>query len=129
MSTQLDPELPRVRSVEDKVQQVFLNLLLNALAALPEGKGQMQVTSRCDGEDVCVLVDDSGPGVPAELKERIFDAFFTTRVEHGGTGLGLAVSASLAEELGGRLEVGDSPLGGAQFTLCLPVSPSEERAV
>ena len=129
MSTELDPELPRVRSVEDKVQQVFLNLLLNALDALPEGKGRVQVTSRSEGDEVCVLVDDSGPGVPAELKERIFEAFFTTRVEHGGTGLGLAVSASLADELGGRLEVGDSPLGGARFTLCLPVSASEERAV
>ena len=87
------------------------------------------MTSRSEGDEVCVLVDDSGPGVPAELKGRIFEAFFTTRVEHGGTGLGLAVSASLADELGGRLEVGDSPLGGARFTLYLPLSASEERAV
>ena len=87
------------------------------------------MTSRKVGGEVRVLIDDSGPGVPAELKKQIFEAFFTTRVEHGGTGLGLTVSASLASELGGRLEVGDSPLGGARFMLCLPISASKERAV
>jgi signal transduction histidine kinase len=120
VSADLDPELPRVESLEDKLQQIFLNLLLNALDALGEGAGRVWVKTIPGEDEVRVHVEDSGPGVPHELREKIFEAFFTTRVERGGTGLGLAVSASLAEELGGRLGVEDSDMGGARFVLRLP---------
>lgn len=125
LTADLDPELPRVRSVEDKLQQVFLNLLLNALGALPAGRGRVQVSSRARAGEVLVSVEDDGAGVPPELEERIFEPFFTTRLDEGGTGLGLAVSAALAEELSGDLEVGGSALGGARFTLRLPERPKE----
>jgi len=117
----LDPELPRVRSVEGKLQQIVLNLLLNALDALPEGIGRVRIASGQDELEVWVAISDSGPGVPVGLREQIFTAFFSTRVEAGGTGLGLAISASLAEELGGSLSVGEGKLGGARFELRVPL--------
>lgn len=116
----LDPELPRVESVESKLQQVFLNLVLNALDAVG-GRGEVAIGSADRGREVCVTVDDTGPGVPAELRETIFEAFFTTKAAQGGSGLGLAVSAQLLEELGGRLTVADAPSGGARFEVCIPV--------
>lgn len=116
----LDPELPRIESVESKLQQVFLNLVLNALDAVG-GRGEVAIGSADRGHEVCVTVDDTGPGVPAELRETIFDAFFTTKAAQGGSGLGLAVSAQLIEELGGRLTVADAPLGGARFEVRIPV--------
>jgi signal transduction histidine kinase len=71
-------------------------------------------------------VADSGPGVPPEVRERIFEPFFTTRAR--GTGLGLAVARQIVEAHGGRISVGDSPGGGARFTLRLPAAPGAAAA-
>jgi signal transduction histidine kinase len=78
-----------------------------------------------DGGTLEVAVEDSGPGVPADLAEEIFRPFFTTR--RGGTGLGLAISRKIAESHGGRLRVEPAPGGGARFVLVLP-PPSPARA-
>jgi signal transduction histidine kinase len=128
LTTEFDAELPRLHTVEDKLQQIFLNLLLNALDALPDGSGEVSIATRAHDGEVSVIVEDSGPGVPDELRAKIFEAFFTTRAGRGGTGLGLAVSASLVRELGGLLEVGGSSLGGAQFSLRLPITPVQRDA-
>ena len=121
-TTDLDPELPRLRSIEGKLQQVLLNLCLNALDAIGDSPGEVIVATSEGEGSIRVCVDDDGPGVPEELREKILEAFFTTRVGEGGTGLGLAVSASLLEELGGSLTVGDAPTGGARFEMVLPLS-------
>jgi signal transduction histidine kinase len=100
------------------IQQVAVNLILNAAEAIG-GTGVVGLETRIvDGGALEIAVQDSGPGVPAELAEEIFRPFFTTR--RGGTGLGLAISRKLVESHGGRLRVEPAPGGGARFILVLP---------
>jgi PAS domain S-box-containing protein len=119
--------LPPVAADPDGLHQVFLNLVVNAAAAIADG-GRIEVRAReavSDGEHwVCVEVSDDGPGVPPALRERIFDPFFTTRPD--GTGLGLAVCSRIVTAHGGDLRVGTSALGGASFTVQLRVPEVRE---
>lgn len=106
-----------------RLVQVVVNLLTNA--AQNAGPGSfVRVTTRQSADHVHVHVDDDGPGVPEELRARIFDPFFTTRPDEG-TGLGLHVCQRHVEQVGGRLYCGDSPLGGARFTVELPLTEPE----
>ncbi|MGC8760463.1 MAG: ATP-binding protein [Bryobacteraceae bacterium] len=121
---ELAPELPPMRGNAGKLQQVFLNLLLNArdaMAALPEGAPRRLVLRSCsDGSTVRAEVRDTGPGIPPEHLPRIFDPFFTTKGARKGTGLGLSVSYGIVEEHGGLIEAGSLPTGGAVFRLEFP---------
>lgn len=112
--------LPPVLADPDGLQQILLNLVVNAVHAVPEG-GRVGVRARGGSEGgepvVTIEIHDDGPGVPAELRERIFDPFFTTRPD--GTGLGLAVCARVVASHGGDLRVGRGPLGGASFVVQL----------
>jgi PAS domain S-box-containing protein len=117
----LAEDLPHPVMVPDRIKQVFLNLVLNAGDAMPEG-GKLTVRSRYDevAEEVRVAFIDGGAGIPEEMMDRLFDPFFSTKDE--GTGLGLFVSRNIMQEQGGRIEV-ESRLGdGATFTVVLPVS-------
>jgi signal transduction histidine kinase len=107
----------RVAMPGEHLSQIVLNLLLNALQVTPE-EGRIDLTIDRDRESLVLTVSDSGPGVPADRREDVFEPFFTTR--DGGTGLGLAIVAKLLESHGASVSLGDSPLGGAQFTLTLP---------
>lgn len=101
----------------DLLRRAILNLVLNALDAMPDG-GQLVVTA-CNGpEGVELEVADSGPGVAPQDCERIFEPFYTTKC--GGTGLGLAIVARIAEAHGGRVWVRNCPEGGAAFTIEIP---------
>jgi PAS domain S-box-containing protein len=102
-----------------ELEQLFLNLLLNAHDATPNGGVVTVEVTRTDTL-VTVTVSDSGPGVPPELLERVFEPFFTTKVR--GSGLGLAISAGIAQAHGARLRATNRPTGGAIFTVELPVS-------
>jgi len=109
-----------VRGVEYKLQQVFLNLFLNARDAMPKG-GWVSVSTRVDGCEALVEVGDTGAGIPSEHLARIYDPFFTTKPDGGGTGLGLAVTYGIVQEHGGRLSC-DSDVGqGTRFRLVLPL--------
>ncbi|HUK66388.1 MAG TPA: PAS domain-containing protein [Anaeromyxobacteraceae bacterium] len=114
----LPPDLPPVLADPDGLQQVLLNLVVNAVHAVGEG-GRVGLRARVGnegGERVVTLeVHDDGPGVPEVLRERIFDPFFTTRPD--GTGLGLAVCSRVVASHGGDLKVGTGPWGGASFTV------------
>jgi signal transduction histidine kinase len=112
----------------EKLQRVLLNLLANAFKFVPDG-GRIRTTLRQDGERAVLTVEDNGPGVKPELREVIFERFrqgeggLTRRF--GGTGLGLTIARSFVELHGGTILVDASPLGGARFTVVLPlVSPS-----
>ena len=104
-----------------RVVQVLLNLLVNAADALADRASARKVKISSESSDgrYCVHVDDNGSGVAEDLRERIFEPFFTCKPVGGGTGLGLAVSRSYLEQFGGGLTLGTSPLGGARFTLAL----------
>ncbi len=106
--------------------QLFLNLLLNAADAV-NGRGRVRVRVESDRDRVRVSVEDSGPGVPAALRERIFEPFFTTKPAGHGTGLGLSVCERLVTAAGGDLTLADSDLGGACFRVTLPVSGDRGR--
>ncbi|MGD8897311.1 MAG: ATP-binding protein, partial [Acidobacteriota bacterium] len=113
------PDLPRVTGNPRNLEQVFLNLFLNAMEAMPDG-GTLKITAtRADGF-VRVVVQDTGSGIAPEHLDKIFEPFFTTKEAGEGTGLGLSVSYSIVEKHGGRLEV-ESQLGrGTTFTVALP---------
>lgn len=101
----------------DQLRQVFMNLTLNALdAAGPGGKVRVENFSDADGSHV--YVDDSGPGVAPDQRDRLFEPFFTTKAQ--GSGLGLPISHAIVSQHGGRIEMGRSVLGGARFEVVLP---------
>ncbi len=103
----VSPEVPPVVVDPDKMGQTLLNLVLNGADAMPDG-GTIFLDSRLESGSVCIRVRDTGPGVPEQHQSRIFDPFFTTKAPGSGTGLGLAVSASIVQQHGGtlRLECG-----------------------
>ncbi len=119
----LAADLPEVQADGDQIGQVVLNLIVNAQQALAQHGGPRRITvlSGLDGAgSVCLRVADSGPGVPADVRDKIFDPFFTTKADGKGTGLGLSVSRSIARDHGGDLLLEDGP-GGARFCLRLPL--------
>ena len=126
VTTELAADLPRVFADAHQIQQVLLNLLINAEQAMltANGRGRLLVRTRHDqGRDTAVLeVVDDGPGVPSDVQTRIFDPFFTTKEVGKGTGLGLTVAYAILQEHGGRIRVTSTPGGGATFVVELPVS-------
>jgi signal transduction histidine kinase len=123
LETELDPSL-HVHAPPGDLWQIWTNLIQNACDALPPS-GRLEITTRAkDHHQVEVAVIDHGPGVPAALRERIFDLNFTTKTgdEHFGLGLGLGITQSLVTQHGGRIWLSDTPGGGATFTVSLPLS-------
>ena len=116
---ELDPALAPVNGNAGKLQQVFLNLFLNARDAM-EGGGTLEVRTWAGERGARVEVADSGPGIPPELVHRIYDPFFTTKGSRKGTGLGLSVTYGIIQEHGGSIEVSNRRGGGASFQLELP---------
>jgi PAS domain S-box-containing protein len=115
----LEPGLPLIHGNTDKLQQVFLNLFLNAKDAMPEG-GQLRITSWTEDSRVRIEVRDTGLGISPEHLRRIYDPFFTTKEPGRGTGLGLAVSYGIVHEHAGRIQVESRPGLGTRFELEFP---------
>lgn len=116
------PDLPRVLASQDHLQGVWINLLSNAIDALDNGHNELRVNTRQHGNEVRVMIADTGKGIPPEKLTRIFEPFYTTKAPGRGTGLGLSVCHRVIKQHGGRILV-DSQLGvGTQFTVILPVS-------
>jgi signal transduction histidine kinase len=113
---ELDRNLPRVLGDPSQLEQVFLNLCLNAVQAMA-GRGTLGIRSFARDSRVTVEVSDSGPGIPAEVRPNIFRPFFTTKTE--GNGLGLAISARIVAEHGGNIGYRCPPAGGTVFTVTL----------
>jgi signal transduction histidine kinase len=116
---ELDRGLPPVRADAAQLEQVFLNICLNAYQALNGQRGALSVRSRAVEHEVHIEVSDTGPGIPPEVQRHLFTPFFTTRAN--GTGLGLAISARLVAEHGGSIHFRCPPEGGTTFTVSLPV--------
>jgi two-component system, NtrC family, sensor kinase len=115
-----------VLGIEHQLQQVFLNLFLNARDAMPKG-GWLMVSTRVDDGSVVAEVADTGSGIPAEHLARIYDPFFTTKAIGRGTGLGLSISYGIVREHEGELHC-DSVVGqGTRFTLALPRAAEAAR--
>ncbi|MCL4402190.1 MAG: ATP-binding protein [Acidobacteria bacterium] len=115
----LDPSLPPINGNAGKLQQVFLNLFLNARDAM-DANGRLEVRTWAEDSGARVEVADSGHGIPPDLINRIYDPFFTTKGSRKGTGLGLSVTYGIIQEHGGSIEVFNRRTGGACFHLELP---------
>ena len=118
--TYLSPDLPLVPVVSDQITQVFLNIVINAVEAMPSG-GDLRLETMLseDGEWVLVYFHDTGPGMSAEQIANLFEPFYTTKPD--GTGLGLAVSYGIIERHGGMIEISSQPGEGVTFVVKLPV--------
>ena len=118
--TTLDPDLPKIRGEPHMLQQVLMNLVVNARDAMPEGGIVRIETSRATGQEkgVRLVVADTGPGIPADVLPRISEPFYTTKT--AGTGLGLPLSYNIIREHGGQVEVDSAPGRGTTFIITLP---------
>ena len=118
--------LPQVFADAHQIQQVLLNLIINAEQAMlsANGRGTLVLRTWHDAEHESILleINDDGPGIPDELQPKIFDPFFTTKEVGQGTGLGLTVAYAIMQEHGGRIRLESGPNGGASFYVELPVS-------
>jgi two-component system NtrC family sensor kinase len=123
VKTSLEPDLPPVHGNAGKLQQVFLNLFLNARDAMAAG-GRLEVRTWAESSGARVEVADTGHGIAPENLHRIYDPFFTTKAARKGTGLGLSVTYGIIQEHGGSIEVENRRAGGAKFRIELPFAMS-----
>lgn len=124
----LDSSLPSIEADKDTISQLLLNLIENARDAIGDGDDAaiaIGTESRPEDGTVVLYVDDNGPGISSEIKEKLFTPYFTTKHAHGGTGLGLAIAHRIVSDHHGKIMVSDSPLGGARFRVELPVSSED----
>jgi PAS domain S-box-containing protein len=122
---------PHVNANEARLGHVFINLLVNAAEAIPEGhadRHEIRVTTRTDGAGWAVVeIADSGAGIPREVQHRIFDPFFTTKPVGKGTGLGLSIAHGIVRSLGGDITFRSEPGKGSTFSVALPPSSDKPR--
>jgi two-component system NtrC family sensor kinase len=115
-------KLPRVTTDSAQLQQVFLNIINNAIDAVGKG-GSINLRTSYDGGNhgnVVIEISDNGPGIPKEVLGKIFDPFFTTKSAQDGTGLGLSISYSIIGKLGGQITVASEEGKGTTFTIHVP---------
>jgi PAS domain S-box-containing protein len=120
--------VPPVQANENRLAQVFLNLLMNAAQAIPDGhagSNAIRVAVREDAGEVVVEIADTGCGMAPEVRERVFEPFFTTKAVGTGMGLGLSISHGIVKGLGGRIVVESEPGKGSVFRVVLPASPGD----
>jgi len=115
----LDPQLPGVEASGSELNQVWTNLIDNAVDAVG-GDGRITLRTRRLGERVCVEIGDNGPGIPPDLQARVFDAFFTTKPVDQGTGLGLDIAQRIVVRHHGELRLESHP-GETRFQVLLPI--------
>jgi len=120
----LSSKLPNIEGDRERLRQVFTNILLNAMQAMA-GKGTLSLISEFTDREVRVTIEDSGPGIPSAIKEKIFNPFFTTKSK--GTGLGLSVSYGIVQAHGGSIEVFSTENQGATFKVHLPLTKTSPQ--
>ncbi len=121
VTREFEPDMPVTVMDKSQMQQVFMNIILNAVHAMSE-RGDLTIeTGHEDGKQVFVRIADTGCGIPQDIREAIFDPFFTTKDPGKGTGLGLAVACRIVQDHGGRTEVESEVGKGTCFTIVLPV--------
>jgi two-component system NtrC family sensor kinase len=103
------------------LNQVVMNIVSNAADAI-EGQGRIEITTTAEDDRYVILIEDSGPGIAADLQERVFEPFFTTKPIGSGTGLGLSIAYTVVQAHRGVISVGRSPLGGASFRIAVPLT-------
>jgi signal transduction histidine kinase len=122
VKVELDDRAPQLDADRGQLNQMLLNLVENARDAIgPRDNGRIVVATHLAGDRAQLVVEDNGPGVPTDLKDKVFAPYFTTKHAKGGTGLGLAIVHRIVSDHGGRITIGEVPGGGARFTIELPL--------
>jgi len=124
--TELDEKLPIIASDQAQLQQVFFNLISNAIDAIGRD-GRIVLKSWRTDQRICVSVADNGPGIPEDRQKKVFEPFFTTKADGKGTGLGLWVTYSILEKMGGDILVASQVGQGTTFVVKLPVVVPEKK--
>lgn len=117
----------RMMANEIQIQQLLLNLVVNSLQAMEGKKGVVAVETSFDEEHICIRVRDHGCGIPQEIRSKVFQPFFTTKLPGEGTGLGLAIAAQVVEDHGGTMTFSSQVGKGTEFWITLPRSRGENR--
>lgn len=126
----LAPDLPKTTGNQYQLEQVVVNLLLNAMQSMPDNKGTITIRTEYSAEtaEVNIVVTDEGDGIKPEVRKHLFEAFFTTRIDKGGSGLGLYISNFIVLEHKGRLTIESGQKGGTVATVHLPVAAADSNS-
>ena len=122
LKTAIAPNLPGILGSQTELQQVFLNLINNALDAMEKAGGSLEITARQEQDKIIVCVADTGPGIPQAILERIFDPFFTTKPVGKGTGLGLSICYGIIHQMGGAIQARSVVGAGTTFRIEFPIA-------
>lgn len=122
VNTEISPDLPALLGDPQQIEQVLVNLIINAAQALENrNDGKIDIIAKLKNDKIVVIVADNGPGIPTRSMDHIWDPFFTTKPVGTGTGLGLSISQGIIESHGGTIIVSNKESGGAMFTIELPI--------
>ena len=121
-------DLPDIPVDPAQIEQVFMNMVINAEQAMPDGGSLIIATGKSQSENITITIKDTGKGIPEESIEKIFDPFFTTKGRHKGTGLGLSISYGIIKCHGGHINVESSPGKGTTFVISLPIHPENKES-
>jgi signal transduction histidine kinase len=116
-----DATLIEIEANQGQLNQVFMNILNNAVQALETKGGLINITTRSDKDNAVIIISDNGKGIPKALQQKIFDPFFTTKEVGKGTGLGLSITYGIVKMHGGTIEIESEEGEGASFCIILPV--------
>ena len=126
VNMELAPNIPEIIGNENQLQQVLMNLAINAQQAMEPDGGTVDIATYCDDDKVYISVSDTGPGISEEVAEKIFEPFFTTKAAGEGTGLGLSVTYGIIRDHQGDIRVEKADSGGARFVIELPLHITRE---
>ena len=124
LSVSLEPNLPYIIADPVQINQIMINIIVNAMQAMPKG-GRLDIKTHSTDGDLCILIKDTGHGMREDVKERIFDPFFTTKGVGKGIGLGLSVVQGIVNSHKGKIKVESEPGKGTQFEIKLPIAISQ----
>jgi len=126
LKTAFDESLPSIYFSPLHLEQAIINIIMNAIDAVPEKKGIIFIKTYQERNFVCISIQDNGPGIPEDIKDRIFEAFVTTKPAGVGTGLGLNVAKGIIDSVKGTIEVESSPGSGTKMIMKIPILKQEE---
>ena len=126
VNMKLAPEIPEIIGNSNQLQQVLMNLAINAQQAMEPDGGTVDIATYFDNDNVYISVSDTGPGISEEVAEKIFEPFFTTKTAGKGTGLGLSVTYGIIRDHKGEIRVEKADSGGARFVIALPLHITRE---
>jgi signal transduction histidine kinase len=121
IGSELAEDIPPISGNANQLQQVLMNLMINAQQAIGDGGGTVDLATYVEGESVFITVSDTGPGIDKDVAAKIFEPFFTTKPAGQGTGLGLSVTYGIIQDHSGDISVRRADSGGAKFVIKLPL--------